>query len=84
MTLTEARKRHLHGSYLDRITETAMHFANGRAVFDAEEWREYISDEFSFLRELTAEEQQYLRDLAAADAIRRSRENVENNRKRGR
>jgi hypothetical protein len=67
----EKRGAWLRGAYLDRITETAMHFASDRTLFDVADWRDYIAGEYDYLSELTTEDQAYLRDQAGLEAARR-------------
>lgn len=76
MTMTDERKEWLRGAYLDRITEAAQHFARGRVRFVNVEWLK-DGDDFRYLSELSAEDQDYLRDLAAFDALRRIRDSSE-------
>lgn len=71
MALSDKRQQWLRGAYLDRITETAMHFAEGRTYFVDAEWLDYIGDEFGYLTELTAEDHAYLRGQAGLEAFRR-------------
>lgn len=72
MTITDEQKAWLRGAYLDRITEAAQHFARGRWHFVDAEWLK-DGDDFRYLSELSAEDQDYLRELAAFDALRRIR-----------
>ncbi len=71
--MTDERKEWLRGAYLDRIVETAQAYAGGHTQFVDSEWAAFIGDEFSYLTELTAADQEYLRELAAFDALRRIR-----------
>lgn len=64
MTLSDKQQLWLRGAYLDRITETAMNFAEGRTHFVDAEWIDYIGDEFGYLTELSDEDHAYLREQA--------------------
>lgn len=74
MTITDERKAWLHGAYLDRIIETAMHYAGTHAHFVDEEWEFYIAGAFEYLTELTAEDHDYLREAAGLEAWKRIRD----------
>lgn len=69
--MNDDRRQWLRGAYLDRIRESGWHFAEGRTLFVDAEWREYVKDDFSHLRELAAEDHAYLRDQAGLEAFRR-------------
>lgn len=71
MTLSDKQQLWLRGAYLDRITETAMNFAEGRTHFVDAEWIDYIGDEFGYLTELSDEDHAYLREQAGLQAFRR-------------
>jgi hypothetical protein len=73
MTITEERKAWLRGAYLDRITETAMHYAASHTHFVDAEWESCIVGAFEYLTELTAEEHGYLREQAGYEAWTRIR-----------
>lgn len=72
--IDEKRKAWLRGAYLDRIVETAQHFAAGRTHFVEAEWLAH-GDDFRYLSELTAEDHAYLRDAAGLEAWKRIRDN---------
>lgn len=74
--IDDKRKDWLRGAYLDRVIESAAHFAAGRTHFVDADWLK-DGDDFRYLSELSAEDQDYLRDLAAFDALRRIRERSE-------
>lgn len=71
--MTAERKKWLRGAYLDRIIETAMHFAANHTHFADAEWEAYIAGAFEYLTELTAEEHGYLREQAGYEAWQRIR-----------
>lgn len=73
MMITEERKAWLRGAYLDRIIETAMHYAGTHAHFVDAEWEAYIVGAFEYLTELTAEDHGYLREQAGYEAWQRIR-----------
>ncbi|TCA07750.1 hypothetical protein E0H68_29195 [Rhizobium leguminosarum bv. viciae] len=70
MTMDDNRRAWLRGAYLDRITESAMHFAKDRTPFVNAEWLEF-GDDFRYLIELSAEDHAYLREQAGLEAFRR-------------
>ncbi|TAW73025.1 hypothetical protein ELI16_14305 [Rhizobium ruizarguesonis] len=70
MTMDDNRRAWLGGAYLDRITESAMHFAKDRTHFVDAEWLEF-GDDFRYLDELSAEDHAYLRKQAGLEAFRR-------------
>lgn len=69
--IDDKRKQWLRGAYLDRIMETAQAYAAGHTPFVDAEWESFIADEFGYLRELSAEDQGYLREQAGLEAFRR-------------
>lgn len=69
--LDDDRRMRLRGSYLDRIIESAQHYAATHTYFVDREFESYIADEFKYLTELSEEEQQYLRDQVAVESLRR-------------
>lgn len=69
--IIDGRKQWLRGAYLDRIIEAAMHFAADHTHFADSEWTAYIAGEFEYLSELSAEDQNYLREQAGLEAFRR-------------
>ncbi|WP_421405110.1 hypothetical protein, partial [Agrobacterium fabrum] len=73
MTMTDERKASLRGAYLDRIIETAMHYAANHTHFADAEWEAYIFGAFEYLTELTAEDHGYLRQQAGYEAWTRIR-----------
>lgn len=72
--IDEKRKDWLRGAYLDRITETAMHFAADHTHFADAEWESYIAGAFEYLTELKAEDHDYLREAAGLEAWKRIRD----------
>ncbi|ANM09256.1 MULTISPECIES: hypothetical protein [unclassified Rhizobium] len=73
MTITDQRRQWLRGAYLDRIIETAMHYAADHTHFADAEWESYIAGAFEYLTELTAEDHGYLREQAGYEAWKRIR-----------
>ncbi|MCS4092601.1 hypothetical protein [Rhizobium sp. BK176] len=73
MMMTDERKAWLRGAYLDRIIETAMHYAANHTHFADAEWEAYIVGAFEYLIELTAEDHGYLREQAGYEAWQRIR-----------
>jgi hypothetical protein len=71
--IDEKRKDWLRGAYLDRIIETAMHYAANHTHFADAEWEAYIVGAFEYLTELTAEDHGYLRQQAGYEAWTRIR-----------
>lgn len=71
MMTDDKRKQWLRGAYLDRITEVARHYAAEHDYFVEAEWEGYVSADFSYLSELSAEDHACLRDLARHEAFRR-------------
>jgi hypothetical protein len=69
--LDDDRRMRLRRSYLDRIIEVAQHYAATNTYFIEADFKSFIADEFTYLTELTEEEQQYLRDQAALESLRR-------------
>ena len=69
--LDDDRRMQLRGSYLDRIIESAQHYAATHTYFIDTEFAEYIRDEFEYLRDLAADERQYLRDQVGLESLRR-------------
>ncbi|NKJ72666.1 hypothetical protein GFL38_10360 [Rhizobium leguminosarum bv. viciae] len=72
--MDDDRKQWLRGAYLDRIRESAWHFAKSRTHFVDAEWLE-SGDDFRYLIELSAEDQAYLREQAGLEAWRRIGDN---------
>ncbi|MEZ0003252.1 hypothetical protein [Sinorhizobium fredii] len=72
--MTDERKQWLRGAYLDRIRESAWHFADGRTHFVEAEWLEH-GDDFRYLIELSVEDHAYLREQAGLEAWKRIRDN---------
>ncbi|MDX1216271.1 hypothetical protein GOL99_12075 [Sinorhizobium medicae] len=72
--MTDERKQWLRGAYLDRIRESAWHFAEGRTHFVEAEWLEH-GDDFRYLIELSVEDHSYLREQAGLEAWKRIRDN---------
>lgn len=71
MTIDDKRRHWLRGAYMDRITEAAMHYAATRSYFIDSDFLEFVADGFAYLTELTAEDQQYLRDQVGRESLRR-------------
>lgn len=71
--MDDDRKQWLRGAYLDRIRESAWHFAQGRTQFVDSEWLER-GDDFRYLIELTADDHAYLREAAGREAWKRIRD----------
>ena len=71
--IDEKRKDWLRGAYLDRIVETAMHYAANHTHFADAEWEAYIAGAFEYLTELSAEDHGYLRQQAGYEAWTRIR-----------
>ncbi|AVA21952.1 hypothetical protein [Rhizobium sp. NXC24] len=70
MTIDDTRRQWLRSAYMDRITEAAMHYAATRSYFIGSDFLEFIADDFAYLTELTAEDQQYLRDQVGLESLR--------------
>ena len=75
MTMDDKQRAWLRGAYLDRIIETAMQYAADHTHFVDSEWKTYIAGDFEYLRELTAEDQAYLREQAGLETWKRVRDN---------
>jgi hypothetical protein len=73
MSISKERKAWLRGAYLDRIIETAMHYAANHTHFADAGWEAYIVGAFEYLTELTAEDHGYLRQQAGYEAWTRIR-----------
>ncbi|MGO7273893.1 hypothetical protein ACCT18_01145 [Rhizobium ruizarguesonis] len=69
--MTDERRQWLRGTYLDRIIESAMHFAATRTYFIDADFTAYVADEFDYLGDLTDEDRQYLRDQVGIESLRR-------------
>lgn len=69
--MTDERRQWLRGAYLDRITECAMHFAATRTYFIDSDFVAFIAGEFDYLRDLSDEDRQYLRDQVGLESLRR-------------
>lgn len=69
--LDDDRRMQLRGSYLDRIIESAQHYAATRTYFIDADFTSFIAGEFEYLRDLTDEERQYLRDQVGIESLRR-------------
>lgn len=69
--IDDKRKAWLRGAYLDRIAESAMHFAATQTHFVDSEWQAYIDGGFDYLSELSSADHAYLREQAGLEAFRR-------------
>ncbi|RVH78100.1 hypothetical protein CN203_11430 [Sinorhizobium meliloti] len=69
--IDEKRKAWLRGAYLDRIVETAQHYAAGHTHFADSDWESFVAGEYEYLTELSAEDHSYLREQAGLEAFRR-------------
>jgi|GEM_PF-1679527 len=69
--LTDDRRTYLRGAYLDRIVEVAQFYIATHSYFIDSDFKSFIADEFSYLTELTDEEQQYLRDQVGLQSLAR-------------